>query len=355
MSSGVAARTLVAVAVPLAWSNAVLPRLGLGIRARTAANAGFATLYALALRADPGRWSVRDVRHELLAASAVTAGYASALAVPSLRWQLAELADRGPDVSTTEWAAVHIPLGTVYSEELVFRGTLDPLLDNVFGPRAGALLGAAVFGLWHIAPARAVGDSVPATVAVTTAGGLVFGWLRRRTAGVVAPAVLHLAMNAGGAIAPRLARRLEGSVRESRTARGSRVGKVAGRGTVDPAQMRAAVAAVSEWLRDESVDPPARADLGAAVRTTARSLAVSAPGHSVELRVPPFVAVQCVEGPRHTRGTPPNVVETDPRTWLLLATGLLEFDDALDSGAVSASGTRAAEIAHWLPIVRAAA
>ncbi|MBF6190518.1 sterol carrier family protein [Nocardia implantans] len=127
---------------------------------------------------------------------------------------------------------------------------------------------------------------------------------------------------------------------------------MAGRGTVDPAQTRAAVAAVSEWLRDESVDAPARAELAAAVRTTARSLAASAPGHSVEVRVPPFVAVQCVEGPRHTRGTPPNVVETDPRTWLLLATGLLGFDDALASGAVTASGTRAAEIAHWLPIVR---
>ncbi|MFF7940585.1 sterol carrier family protein [Nocardia gamkensis] len=130
---------------------------------------------------------------------------------------------------------------------------------------------------------------------------------------------------------------------------------MAGRGTVDPAQTRAAVAVVSEWLRDESVAAPARAELAAAVRTTARSLAASAPGHSVEVRVPPFVAVQCVEGPRHTRGTPPNVVETDPRTWLLLATGLLEFDDAVASGAVTASGTRAAEIAHWLPIVRATA
>ncbi|MGY1944727.1 sterol carrier family protein [Nocardia asiatica] len=128
---------------------------------------------------------------------------------------------------------------------------------------------------------------------------------------------------------------------------------MAGRGTVDPAQTRAAVAVVSQWLHDESVDAPARAELAAAVRTTARSLAASAPGHSVEVRVPPFVAVQCVEGPRHTRGTPPNVVETDPRTWLLLATGLLEFDAALASGAVSASGSRAAEIAHWLPIVRA--
>ncbi|VFB01104.1 Uncharacterised protein [Nocardia cyriacigeorgica] len=88
--------------------------------------------------------------------------------------------------------------------------------------------------------------------------------------------------------------------------------------------MRAAVAAVRPWLLDEAAPAPARAELGAAVRMTARALAESAPGHSVEVRVPPFVAVQCIEGPRHTRGTPPNVVETDPRTWLLLATGLAD-------------------------------
>ncbi|MFE7745437.1 CPBP family intramembrane glutamic endopeptidase [Nocardia sp. NPDC057455] len=211
-----AAGTIAAVALPLIWSNAVLPRLGLGIRGRTAANAGWATAYALAVPAEPGRSSWRGVRCGLLAASGVIAGYVVALAVPSLRWQLAELADRGPDVPATEWVAVHIPIGTVYSEELVFRGTLDPLLDHVFGPRIGALLGAATFGLWHIAPARAVGDNIPATVAVTTAGGFVFGWLRRRTAGTVAPALLHLAMNAGGAIAPRLARRIEASSRGCR-------------------------------------------------------------------------------------------------------------------------------------------
>jgi hypothetical protein len=121
---------------------------------------------------------------------------------------------------------------------------------------------------------------------------------------------------------------------------------------VDPAEVRAAVAAVADWLRDESVPQPARTDLAAAVRTTARTLAASAPGHSVEVRVPPYVAVQCIEGPRHTRGTPPNVVETDPRTWLLLATGLLEFAEAVDVGAATASGSRAVEVAHWLPIVR---
>ncbi|MFC8043493.1 sterol carrier family protein [Nocardia sp. NPDC057353] len=125
-----------------------------------------------------------------------------------------------------------------------------------------------------------------------------------------------------------------------------------GRSTVDPNELRAATAAVHAWLLDEEAQPPARARLGAAVRATARTLAQAAPGHSVEVRVPPFVAVQCIEGPRHTRGTPPNVVETDPRTWLLLATGLLTFAAAAESGAVTASGNRAAEVAHWLPVIR---
>lgn len=119
----------------------------------------------------------------------------------------------------------------------------------------------------------------------------------------------------------------------------------------DPAQARAAVLAVVPWLRDATRPKPGRAELAAAVRASARALAQNAPGYSVELRVPPFVAVQCIEGPRHTRGTPPNVVETDPRTWLLLATGLLDFATAADSGALSASGNRAAEIAHWLPLL----
>jgi putative sterol carrier protein len=69
----------------------------------------------------------------------------------------------------------------------------------------------------------------------------------------------------------------------------------------------------------------------------------------VELRVPPFVAVQCVAGPRHTRGTPPNVVETDAATWLRLATGELAWDDAVAEGRVSASGNRADLSAH-LPL-----
>lgn len=123
------------------------------------------------------------------------------------------------------------------------------------------------------------------------------------------------------------------------------------RGAVNPAEVRAAVLAVQEWLRDETRPAPPRAELAAAVRGTARTLAAGAPGGSVEVRVPPFVAVQCIEGPRHTRGTPPNVVETDARTWLLLATGLLSYEAAVKSGGLSVSGTRAGELAHWLPLV----
>ena len=127
---------------------------------------------------------------------------------------------------------------------------------------------------------------------------------------------------------------------------------MAPRKPVDPAELRAAVLRVGPWLRDETVDAPVRADLAAAVRLTARALEQAAPGSSVEVRVPPFVAVQCIEGPRHTRGIPPNVVETGPRTWLRLVTGLVDFADAAAAGSLDASGSRAAEIAHWMPLLR---
>jgi hypothetical protein len=129
---------------------------------------------------------------------------------------------------------------------------------------------------------------------------------------------------------------------------------MAARHTADPVKTREAVRAVEDWLRDDTRPAPRRADLAAAVRLTARTLAAQAPGASVEVRIPPFVAVQCISGPRHTRGTPPNVVETDPRTWLLLATGLLAVPDAGAAGALRLSGSRASEIQTWLPLVRLA-
>jgi uncharacterized protein (TIGR03083 family) len=86
------------------------------------------------------------------------------------------------------------------------------------------------------------------------------------------------------------------------------------------------------------------------VSALAKALAEKAPGRSVELRVPPYAAVQCVEGPRHTRGTPPNVVEMDALTWVRLAAGRLSWAEAVDAAKVRASGGRA-DLAEWLPLL----
>ena len=110
---------------------------------------------------------------------------------------------------------------------------------------------------------------------------------------------------------------------------------------------RAALAAVRA-AGAASVEPP-RADRATAVRYLLQLLAEKAPGHTVEVRVPPFGAVQVLEGPRHTRGTPPNVVETDADTWIALATGAEQWTDAAASGRIHASGTRA-DLTDLLPV-----
>jgi uncharacterized protein (TIGR03083 family) len=96
--------------------------------------------------------------------------------------------------------------------------------------------------------------------------------------------------------------------------------------------------------------PYDRQALAATTRLLADALAVKAPGGSTEVRIPPYAVVQCVEGPRHTRGTPPNVVETDPLTWIRLATGRLPWKDAVEAAEVSASGERA-DLAALLPLM----
>ena len=78
-------------------------------------------------------------------------------------------------------------------------------------------------------------------------------------------------------------------------------------------------------------------------------LAEQAPGRSVEVRVPPYAAVQCIEGVRHTRGTPPAVIETDAVTWLALARGELDWATAVGSGHVRASGERT-DLSPYLPL-----
>ncbi|MFF7310589.1 sterol carrier family protein [Streptomyces sp. NPDC008137] len=96
--------------------------------------------------------------------------------------------------------------------------------------------------------------------------------------------------------------------------------------------------------------PYDRQALAACTRLLADALAAKAPGGSTEVRVPPYAVVQCVEGPRHTRGTPPNVVETDPLTWIRLATGRLTWKQALQDARVSASGERA-DLEAYLPVM----
>ncbi|WP_406247174.1 sterol carrier family protein [Microbacterium sp. M] len=116
---------------------------------------------------------------------------------------------------------------------------------------------------------------------------------------------------------------------------------------IDTVAGRAALAAVSAAQDAETT--PARTDLATAVRYLLQLLDEKAPGNSVEVRVPPFGAVQVVQGPRHTRGTPPNVVEMDAATWIAVATGTEPWADAAASGRVSASGTRA-DLADLLPL-----
>jgi hypothetical protein len=97
------------------------------------------------------------------------------------------------------------------------------------------------------------------------------------------------------------------------------------------------------------VDAPKSADLRLLTKHFLAVLEERAPGHSVEVRVPPYAAVQVIPGVRHTRGTPPAVVETDAETWIALATGELSWDTALSTARVIASGERT-DLTSYLPL-----
>ena len=143
----------------------------------------------------------------------------------------------------------------------------------------------------------------------------------------------------------KAAQRLRAALDEQRSA----LGEPAWTGPADPGPLgRACTAAVVAAL-NAGLTPRPEA-LRAATRYLLDLLASTAPGRAVEVRVPPYAAVQCIEGPRHTRGTPPNVVEMDPVTWVRLAAGLMPWADALASGAVRASGVRA-DLAPYLPVL----
>lgn len=108
---------------------------------------------------------------------------------------------------------------------------------------------------------------------------------------------------------------------------------------IDIADGRAALDAVR--TATAAGEKPALTASATAVRYLLQLLDEKAPGNSVEVRVPPFGAVQVVQGPRHTRGTPPNVIEMDAATWIDVATGAEEWADAASAGRIHASGVRA--------------
>ena len=85
------------------------------------------------------------------------------------------------------------------------------------------------------------------------------------------------------------------------------------------------------------------------VQRTLALLTAKAPGRAIEVRIPPYAAVQCGDGPTHTRGTPPNTIEMNADTWLALASGKLSWADAMSSGAIAASGVRA-DLTDYLPL-----
>jgi hypothetical protein len=113
------------------------------------------------------------------------------------------------------------------------------------------------------------------------------------------------------------------------------------RRAVTPQQLADAIAAAGGTVEGSQIGPT--------VRVTLAWLAQTNPGRSVEIRVPPYAAVQAVAGPTHTRGTPPNVVETDGPTWLALVAGRTSWADAVAGGLVRASGSRA-DLSRLLPM-----
>ncbi|NKZ03567.1 sterol carrier family protein [Actinomadura latina] len=120
-------------------------------------------------------------------------------------------------------------------------------------------------------------------------------------------------------------------------------------GPDEPAALRRAALDTVLASAEAGGAEPSRPVVKGAVRFLLDRLAELAPGRSVEVRVPPHAAVQCIDGPHHTRGTPPNVVEMGAAAWIALATGRLSWADAVADGRIRASGARA-DLSGYLPL-----
>lgn len=175
--------------------------------------AGIGTALAAAARAPLGLRPpalYAGLRLGSAVATMVATVVAGATVAPGAR---SAMGDRTLPQRPGRWLAVEIPLGTVWSEEMAFRGALSGLAAEAFGPLGGRLLQAITFGLSHVPDARGAGDSVAGTVAVTGLAGWVFGLLAERSGSLVAPMLAHLATNEAGAIAALLVQRRTGVAR----------------------------------------------------------------------------------------------------------------------------------------------
>jgi uncharacterized protein len=171
---------------------------------KTLAQAAFGALLARGVPLGwrpPRLWS--GVRWGASAAVPIVAAVAVSAMHPRVR---AGLAGRDLPASPVRWVLLDIPLGTVVSEELAYRGALDAVASATLGARGGRLASAAVFGLSHVPDARAAGESVPGTVLVTGAAGWAFSWLAARSGSIAAPMLAHLAVNEAGAVAALVVR-----------------------------------------------------------------------------------------------------------------------------------------------------
>lgn len=173
--------------LPARWQPLVRAALGTGLAAFTRAPLGLRP---------PALWS--GLRFGAVAAGAVVAGVAATTTVPVVR---AQMRHREPPAAAAVWLLLRIPIGTVWSEEVVFRAALRTVGTAAFGPDGGQLLQATAFGLSHLADARSTGEPVIGTVVVTGLAGWVLGWLAQRSGSLAAPMLAHLAINEAGALA----------------------------------------------------------------------------------------------------------------------------------------------------------
>lgn len=174
------------------------------------AQAAIGTALALGFRSRSGLRPpqlYRGLRLGVAVATMVAVAVAVATTSAKVRTAMAErtIPDRA-----ARWLTFEIPLGTVWSEEMAFRGALATAAAEAFGSVRGRLLQAAVFGLTHIPDARANGESLAGTVAVTSLAGWFFGLIAERSGSLAAPMLAHLAINEAGAVGALLAHRAAG-------------------------------------------------------------------------------------------------------------------------------------------------